>query len=384
LAKAALGYSGCSFFFLALFAGACGHAETHSAQVRAAPPVDPNADPAPPQRPPADGRAQLNTEYYLGSEEEERAQFAEFAKRIQELQRKSSSEHGQPLQRGFHAKSHACLRGELRLDPQRDPRARYGVFADGQPNRDVVVRFSNGVGWKQDDGALDARGMAVKVLGVPGPKYLPDEPTTQDFLMTNSPTPVGRDAVEFMEFARANVSGRVAEMFFAFGHASTGAAALARTGPVSSMVTQQYWSGGAYHLGAHQAVKYSARPCDLRMERHPDRSSPDYLRQDLADAARGGICMRFLVQFQADPQTTPIENASKAWEEADAPFVTVARVVMPPQTVPSDPASVAACDALAYTPWHAIPAHKPMGHINRARRYVYEASQQARHAQPLR
>jgi hypothetical protein len=361
---------------LTLLAG-CAHAD-HGAMRNPRPAIDPNAEPAEPEVP-VDDRPALNTEYFLGTREQEAAQFAEFARQIQELQRKAKTEHGQPLQRGFHAKSHACLSGELRLDPHRDPRTRFGLFADSQGPKRVVARFSNGVGWRQSDGELDARGLAFKVFGVDGTKYLPDEQDTQDFLMTNSPTPVGRDAVEFMEFARANANGRVAGLFFLGGHASTAAKALVRTFAVDSMVTERYWSGGAYHLGAHQAVKYSTRPCDLRLVREPSRSSDDYLRDDLVLAAKDGVCMTLYVQLQTDPDKTPIENSSAVWEESDSPILPVAKIVMPPQVV--EPSATAACDALAFTPWHAIPAHKPMGHINRARRYVYEASQTLRRAQ---
>lgn len=364
---------------LALLAG-CAHASSDRDRpvVASGPKIDPNAEPAEPEVPRSD-RPALNTEYYLESRENEAAQFAEFARQIRELQRKAATDRSQPLQRGFHAKSHACLEGELRLDPHRDPRTRFGLFANGQPTRRIVARFSNGVGWRQADSELDARGLAFKVFGVPGTKYLPDEQDTQDFLMTNSPTPVGRDAVEFMEFARANANGRVSGLFFLAGHASTAAKALARTNPVDSMVTERYWSGGVYHLGAHQAVKYSTRPCDLRLVREPSRSSDDYLRDDLVDAAaKSGVCMTVYVQLQTDPDKTPIENSSVVWEESDSPILPVARLVMPPQTV--SPAATPACDQLAFTPWHAIPAHKPMGHINRARRFVYEASQSLRRA----
>jgi hypothetical protein len=216
--------------------------------------------------------------------------------------------------------------------------------------------------------------MAVKVLGVPGPKYMPDEKETQDFLMTNSPVPVGRDAVEFMKFAQANANGRLAGVLFLIGHAPTAAEGLSRTNAVASMVTERYWSGGAFHLGAHQAVKFSTRPCDLRLERDPPRDSDDYLREDLVDAAKGGICMTFYVQFQTYPDKTPIENASKIWEETDSPLVPVGKIVMPPQSVSVEPAATKACDQLSFSPWHSIPAHKPMGHINRARRFVYNAS----------
>jgi hypothetical protein len=89
-----------------------------------------------------------------------------------------------------------------------------------------------------------------------------------------------------------------------------------------------------------------------------------------------GVSTELYVQFQTDPERTPIENASKIWEEADSPIVPVGKIVMPPQTV--DPTATAACDQLSFSPWHAIPAPKPMGHINRARRYVYDASRAQR------
>ena len=130
------------------------------------PSIDPNADPLPPQIVPADGRLALDTEYYLGSEAEERASFAEFARQIQELQDRAAADRSQPIQRGFHAKSHGCLDGTLELDPHRDPRTRYGVFADDSITRHVIVRFSNGVGWKQGDSELDARGMAMVFTGI--------------------------------------------------------------------------------------------------------------------------------------------------------------------------------------------------------------------------
>lgn len=356
---------------------ACGGPAASEKRPVAPPPprVAPDAEPLPPEVP-TGGPLAMNTEYFLGSEAEEQAQFTEFARQIQAIQDEAAKAHGQPVQRGFHAKAHGCLHGELVLDRHRDPRTRYGVFADDTKRRPVVVRFSNGVGWKQSDSELDARGLAIKVLDVPGPKYQPDETSTQDFLMTNSPVPVGRDAVEFMTFARANVKGRLAGILFLAGHAPTTAAALSRTNPVDSMVTERYWSGGAFHLGAHQAVKLNARPCDLRMVREPKRDSDDYLQTDLADAAKQGICMQMYVQFQTDPELTPVENAATIWEEKVSPSVAVAKIVMPPQEVERDPKT---CDRLSFSPWHAIPAHKPMGHINRARRWVYDASRQHRH-----
>ena len=343
--------------------------------------IDPNAEPAAPVDwdggPPA-----MNTEYYLGSRAEEDASFDRFMKIMNDRQRTLATEYGAAVTRGFHAKEHACLDGNLVLDRNRPLSTRFGLFADGQESKKVIVRFSNGVGHRQADAELDARGMAVKVLGVAGPKYQPDETDTQDFLLTNAPLPIGRDATEFMKFAQADTAGRLPSLLFLIGHASTVAQPLSRTNAVASMVTERYWSGGVFHLGAHQAVKLATRPCDLRLVREPDRSDPDYLKKDLFAAAAQGICMKLYVQLQSDPVKTPIEDTSKEWLETDAPLLPVAQIVMPPQTL-SD-AGAAACNAHEFTPWHSLPAHKPMGSINRARRFVYAASAALRHAEPLR
>ena len=116
---------------LATFAllGGCAHEpplEPDTATRHARVTIDPNAEPAEPEVPRDDVPA-FNTEYFLGTREAEAAQFAEFARQIQEIQRKAAASHAQPLQRGFHAKSHACLNGELRLEPHRSPRTRFGI-----------------------------------------------------------------------------------------------------------------------------------------------------------------------------------------------------------------------------------------------------------------
>src|SRR5947209_7874592 len=104
--------------------------------------IDPSAEPAPPQPPPADGRPAFNTEYYLVSQASEAQRIQDFGRQIQDLQRQAAEKRGQGLQRGFHAKSHGCLHGELRVDPARPPRTRFGLFAGDPAPMPVWVRFS--------------------------------------------------------------------------------------------------------------------------------------------------------------------------------------------------------------------------------------------------
>jgi catalase len=335
--------------------------------------VAPEAEPAEPLE--WRGEEAMNTEFYMGSRDEEAAELQRFAKEITEIQTKQAADHEQPIQRGFHAKGHGCLWGHLELWPERDPRTRFGIFGDAFTSHKIWVRFSNGVGWSQKDTKLDARGMAMKVMNVDGKKYGTDEERTQDFLMTNTPTPVGSNGAEHMSFAHANASGLFPSLLFLLAHPRSAAPALLRTGEVPSLVTEQYWSGGAYHLGAHQAIKYTTKPCAGYPSRTPSREDADYLREDLAHAAsrEEGICYTLYVQFQIDPEQTPIEDASKNWTEDVSPLVRVGNVVLPSQTIGS-PRQTEFCQSLSFSPWHSIPAHKPMGHINRARRNIYGAS----------
>jgi len=334
--------------------------------------IAPNARPLPPFDPPTPHAEAMNTEFYRGSKAEEAAEFASFAKQINEIQLDQTSSRGQQVQRGFHAKAHGCVTGWFQLFPDRDPRTRFGVFADGAGPWPVWIRFSNGVGWRTDDDSLDARGMAVKLMGVSGAR-LDEEQQTQDFLMTNAPTPVGRDAVEFMKFAHANSTSQLRSMLFMSAHLHTAGPALLGTNPIESTVATQYWSGGAFHLGAHQAIKFTAKPCSFDHARAPLGSGDDRLRADLIAAANDGFCFNFYVQFQSDPYRTPIEDASHEWSEADAPLVPVGKIVVPPQHI-DDPRRDELCTSFSFSPWHGIVAHQPMGHINRARRFVYASS----------
>ena len=340
--------------------------------------VKPTDAPLPPQEPPSPEAESLNTEYCLGSCAEEQERFGLFAGQMKALQAKQTSSRSQPVQRGFHGKAHGCLYGTFELNPDRDARVRFGAFADGLGPWPVWVRFSNGVGWRQADGELDARGMAVKLMGVSGPRSTEDEKATQDFLMTNAPTPVGRNAEEFMVFAHENEKGRLPGLLFAAGHPTTAAPALLKTAPIPSAATAQYWGGGAFHLGAHQAVKFTSKPCAGAAERKPlDRADPDYLRKDLQAAAAEGLCFSFFVQFQSDPERTPIEHASREWKEQDAPPVHVGDLRLPAQDITGERREQF-CERLSYNPWHGLTAHQPMGHINRARRLVYDASRAGR------
>lgn len=73
----------------------------------------------------------------------------------------------------------------------------------------------------------------------------------------------------------------------------------------------------------------------------------------------------------------PIEDASIEWPESESPWMPVARLIVPSQASWDDEAP-ASEDRLAFAPWNALAAHRPLGAVNRARRGVMAASRQFR------
>jgi hypothetical protein len=87
----------------------------------------------------------------------------------------------------------------------------------------------------------------------------------------------------------------------------------------------------------------------------------------------------FMLQVRNDEGEMGIENASSLWDEDQFPFTKVAKIsIIAPQVEIESDAEKAYCEALAFTPWHSLPEHQPIGSINRLRKDVYQASAEHR------
>ena len=112
---------------------------------------------------------------------------AETHQKINELMHKGQenvrAKVGQSV-RVSHAKAHGFLKGELVVDPHLPPELAQGLFAT-PASYPVVVRLAQVPGDVNDDRKVSTpRGMAIKVIGVPGPMVLSHEgATTQDFVL---------------------------------------------------------------------------------------------------------------------------------------------------------------------------------------------------------
>lgn len=283
--------------------------------------------------------------------------------------------------RDAHRKAHGCVQARFTVKANLPPTLGQGLFAQGQ-SYDAVVRFSNGSGNSQDDHDRDARGMALKVLGVPGPKLLADErdATTQDFVLTNHPVFFIHDAAGYVEFVSAMSGSTWAKASWFGRHLFDEVPlVLAFTGQtIDNPLQAQYWSTTPSRLGAGQ-MKFSAKPCAggaFNDAADQANQSRDRLGQNLArHLSQQAACFDFMVQARTTPEHMPIEDPTVRWSEAESPFVTVATIEVPVQV----PDQGTACEVLSFTPWHSLAEHQPLGGISRMRKVVYQDVSKLRH-----
>jgi hypothetical protein len=139
----------------------------------------------------------------------------------------------------------------------------------------------------------------------------------------------------------------------------------------------QYWSTTPYKLDAG-AMKFSLRPHFDSLPVHCTASADQLRRALVAQLKDHEARFDFLVQEQTDAVTMPIEDPTIPWDETRSPYRQVASLRIPPQQFDS-PERTKFGENLSFTPWHALPDHRPLGGINRARKELYEIMSTRRH-----
>ena len=74
----------------------------------------------------------------------------------------------------------------------------------------------------------------------------------------------------------------------------------------------------------------------------------------------------------------PLNDAVVAWKQRESRYKTVATITIGPPTVSLETMMLFG-QHLSSTPWHHLPAHRPLGSINFARLSVYNAISSLRH-----
>lgn len=304
----------------------------------------------------------------------------------------TSADYGHAV-RSVHAKGHGIARGTLTVADGLPPELAQGLFATSG-RYEAILRISTNAGDILDDSIRLSRGVALKILGVPGERLRGSErESTQDFLMVNGPAFAAPNPAKFLgnlkllakttdkaEGAKKALSAvlRAFEAALeAVGGQSATLVSLGGAKPVHPLGAT-YFTQTPFRFGDHIA-KFQLVPISAIKEYADETINatgrPDAIRENVNEvlAVQGGI-WELRVQLCTDLDAMPIEDPTVVWDEEASPFRTVATLDMPPQIAWENGASEAVEDALFFSPWHGLAAHQPLGGVNRARRDTYHMS----------
>ena len=327
--------------------------------------------------------------------------------------------------RGVHPKSHGCVKATFTINSDIPPEFQVGLFAEPGKQFDAFIRFSNAAAVVGPDinekGEHGSRGMAIKVLDVGGEVLIDDNGAhNQDFLMINQPVFAFANTEDYRRLDRIlDRDNDVAAGFFAplqlqnpaiteeqrrnilayieaediseddiqrIANSARIVGQIQAT-PVANSLGIQYFSAAPFLFGPDRVMKFSAKPCAVVPPAEVPNPPPDnYLREALTETMNRDedLHFDFMLQVRHEGEdfgieNESIENASSEWKESDYPFISVAKITIPaPQPEVDSEENIAHCEKMAFTPWHSLTEHQPIGSINRLRKSVYQASAEHR------
>lgn len=287
--------------------------------------------------------------------------------------------HFQPgkYERGGNTKTHGLVRATVIVRDDLPLIMRKGLFAQSR-SFPAYVRYSGpGPDVPRDIQDVGFGSMAIKIMGVPGPKIMDDEKHTQDMVCICTPTFVTPDT-------RCNArlqdwSLRDMPLYYFLdprdSHLRDFLMQSLWNETQYNPLGQRYFSCVPYLLGEGQAMQYRFVPLtkvNRRIPGIPFGDVPDnYLRDNMQKTlSRRGVEFDLQLQLQTDAHRMPIENAAVRWPEKLSPFVSAATVRIPAQKF-DWPAQFEFTRQLSINPWHCLHEHRPLGNQSRARRRMY-------------
>jgi hypothetical protein len=349
-----------------------------------------------PYKPPQDIDPDLDTtlgeRYYEGSQASEEKYINEIVESIAQAINLHFKQGRRPARRDAHAYDNGCVRAIFTVDADLPDHLRQGVFVPGSRYK-AWIRFSNGNSEARPAWFFDARGMAIKLMGVSKEKILDDERYTQDFILISHPQffvdDLRRYEATLVEFLKGGYIDQYLWSLLKLRFPSEFWLALrANLNFMVNPLFQQYWSMTPYRLGVEPgkkiAVKYTAKPQPNSMPgfltRHLIRLRRNFsLKEEMNKTLAGKeVWFDFYVQRYVDEEHTPIEDSKVEWPEDIAKPERVGRIIIPNQDCMS-PEQTVFCENLSFSPWHTLPEHRPLGLVNRVRKIAYRQISELRH-----
>jgi hypothetical protein len=340
---------------------------------------------------------ELATEYPASDELEDIKETIAFLKTKMEEVHKPTH-----MRRDAHPKHHGLVKAEFIVEENLDEEFQVGVFKQGlqRPNRSFPawIRLSNASNRVHHDKEKDMIGFAIKLMGVEGDKILnlekdsyftdaltqdesfTEEKFSQDFLFMSHPVFLAARIKDFKDLIMSVFGNKSALNFFfnpCNSHLRSLWIALTMNKVQTSPLDNRYWSNSAYLFGKDKngkarAVKYALKPTHTYRSKLPKDKTENYLKDNMAKhLANHEASFDFFIQFQTDAKKMPIEDTTIDWPEKLSPFIKVATIKIPRQTFDHEK-QMEFAENIYLSAWHSLPEHRPLGSINRARRFAYD------------
>ncbi len=273
------------------------------------------------------------------------------------------------VKRPVFLKPHGCARATFTVAGGLPEHLQVGLFKTASTH-DAWVRTSSDTVPSTPDQGKSTVGFSVKVLGVEGAKVLEGEESagTQDFLTQNHHVFFVDKARDFLEFTEAAFAGTLDAYFAA--HPATDQILKDMDKDVENVLGQTYWSTLPSRFGRDNYAKYVIKPCTpLAAEPSPapNQANKNYLKQRLSrDLADHEACFELAVQLRDGNEAFPLDAATVAWTSEPQ---TVATIKLLKQEISGNDAT---CENMAFTAWHSLEEHRPVGSVQKARGLIYK------------
>jgi hypothetical protein len=331
----------------------------------------------------------------------EQSDIAEIVEKVLLMQAKAAAEQHRPLGRGTHVKG-ICAKAQFEVfdvttghGPGLAARLARGIFATPGVYP-AIVRFGNSDPKINSDFKPDVRSLSFSVdLTRDGADDRGASVRRQDFSLQNATTLPINDARAFLATVKLLTASNPAVGLWSLPFKdklrvmrSLTLAQLQARQTIKPYQQLRYWSTVPYRHGPIDVVKQSAKPypdnpaCPLQRD-NPKALQHELIRHLEEDGKMSGF--DFGLQFLDAEKMTYwgkrrdanfwIENASVAWNEAEVPFHTVARLTLQSKSQLTQDADEAAYFDVT---GNATQDCTPVGSINRARWPAEAASRKAR------
>jgi hypothetical protein len=330
----------------------------------------------------------------------EKGDIEEIAAKSLLMQKNAATAQHRSLCRGTHA-SGVCVRARFEIfdiaakqPPELAARLARGIFA--RPGiYPAVVRFANADSNVNSDFKPDVRSLSFSVdLTQEGIASIGGS-SRQDFSMQNATTLPINDSPAFLATIKVLTASNPAAGLWSLPFKDK--LKVVRTLALAELQSRQkirpyqqlrYWSTVPFRHGPGDVVKFSAIPSPDNAAHPLQKANPKGLQDELVRHVREDERMSsfdFAVQFldtgkmkywgKTRDADFWIENASVEWNEADAPFHSVARLtLLRDSQLSSDDSAAVYFDVTG----NSTPDSRPVGSINRARCPAEVASRKAR------